>query len=407
MMEFTDGGVCAAEGFSASGIHCGIRKNKTKEDLALICSDVPCQGAGLFTRNQVKAAPVLLDMEVIRGDSFRAIIANSGIANACAPHDMENAVKMQKTAAEALGVKKEEVLVGSTGVIGMDLDVAPIEAGMPALIRSLSSGKDGSDHAAQAIMTTDTRKKELAVKVMIGGKKVHIGGIAKGSGMIHPNMGTMLCYLTTDCAIQKPLLQKALKTVCDRTFNRISVDGDTSTNDSLILLANGLAQNPEITEEGSDYDRFLEALLMLCTEMARRMAADGEGAKHLITCHVTECESEDKAELLAKSVIRSPLTKAAVFGCDANWGRVLCALGYSGASFDPGHVGIQFSSAAGTIDVCESGKGLPFDEVLAKKILEEPEVIINIQMGEGYDQATAWGCDLTYDYVRINGDYRT
>ena len=407
MIEFTDGGVCAAEGFSASGIHCGIRKNKTKEDLALICSDVPCQGAGLFTRNQVKAAPVLLDMEVIRGDSFRAIIANSGIANACAPHDMENALKMQKTAAEALGVKKEEVLVGSTGVIGMDLDVAPIEAGMPALIRSLSSGKDGSDHAAQAIMTTDTRKKELAVKVMIGGKKVHIGGIAKGSGMIHPNMGTMLCYLTTDCAIQKPLLQKALKTVCDRTFNRISVDGDTSTNDSLILLANGLAQNPEITEEGSDYDRFLEALLILCTEMARRMAADGEGAKHLITCHVTECESEDKAELLAKSVIRSPLTKAAVFGCDANWGRVLCALGYSGASFDPGHVGIQFSSAAGTIDVCESGKGLPFDEVLAKKILEEPEVIINIQMGEGYDQATAWGCDLTYDYVRINGDYRT
>ena len=407
MIEFTDGGVCAAEGFSASGIHCGIRKNKTKEDLALICSDVPCQGAGLFTRNQVKAAPVLLDMEVIRGDSFRAIIANSGIANACAPHDMENALKMQKTAAEALGVKKEEVLVGSTGVIGMDLDVAPIEAGMPALIRSLSSGKDGSDHAAQAIMTTDTRKKELAVKVIIGGKKVHIGGIVKGSGMIHPNMGTMLCYLTTDCAIQKPLLQKALKTVCDRTFNRISVDGDTSTNDSLILLANGLAQNPEITEEGTDYDRFLEALLILCTEMARRMAADGEGAKHLITCHVTECESEDKAELLAKSVIRSPLTKAAVFGCDANWGRVLCALGYSGASFDPGHVGIQFSSAAGTIDVCESGKGLPFDEVLAKKILEEPEVIINIQMGEGYDQATAWGCDLTYDYVRINGDYRT
>ncbi|MBR4455243.1 MAG: bifunctional glutamate N-acetyltransferase/amino-acid acetyltransferase ArgJ [Solobacterium sp.] len=407
MIEFTDGGVCAAEGFSASGIHCGIRKNKTKEDLALICSDVPCQGAGLFTRNQVKAAPVLLDMEVIRGDSFRAIIANSGIANACAPHDMENALKMQKTAAEALGVKKEEVLVGSTGVIGMDLDVAPIEAGMPALIRSLSSGKDGSDHAAQAIMTTDTRKKELAVKVIIGGKKVHIGGIAKGSGMIHPNMGTMLCYLTTDCAIQKPLLQKALKTVCDRTFNRISVDGDTSTNDSLILLANGLAQNPEITEEGTDYDRFLEALLILCTEMARRMAADGEGAKHLITCHVTECESEDKAELLAKSVIRSPLTKAAVFGCDANWGRVLCALGYSGASFDPGHVGIQFSSAAGTIEVCESGKGLPFDEVLAKKILEEPEVIIDIQMGEGYDQATAWGCDLTYDYVRINGDYRT
>ena len=406
-MKFTEGGVCAAKGFSASGMHCGIRRGKTKEDLSLICSKVPCQGAGLFTRNQVKAAPVLLDMETIKHGSFHAIIANSGIANACAPHAMENAKKMQKAAAAALGVEETSVLIGSTGVIGVDLDVSKIEAALPELIGLLAGTAEGSDKAAKGIMTTDTKKKELAVEFELDGKTVRLGGISKGSGMIHPNMGTMLCYLTTDCVISKPMLKQALKYVCDRTFNRISVDGDTSTNDSLIILANGCAGNIPIESEGTSFSLFCDALLMLCTEMARRMAADGEGASHLITCNVSECESEAKAETLAKSVICSPLTKAAVFGCDANWGRVLCALGYSGESFDVDSVDIQFASAAGTVDVCKDGKGLNFDEELAEAVLKEPEVIINVTMHEGTEHATCWGCDLTYDYVKINGDYRT
>ncbi len=271
----------------------------------------------------------------------------------------------------------------------------------------LKETAEGSDKAVRGIMTTDTKKKELAVEFELGGTTVRIGGIAKGSGMIHPNMGTMLGYLTTDCAISKAMLKQALKAVCDRTFNRISVDGDTSTNDSLIILANGCAGNNLIDSEGSDYEKFSQALMMLCTELARRMAADGEGASHLITCNVTECESEEKAETLAKSVIRSPLTKAAVFGCDANWGRVLCALGYSGADFDPELVDIQFASDAGTVDVCRQGKGLAFDEELAEAVLKEPEVIINVNMHEGNSSAVCWGCDLTYDYEKINGDYRT
>ena len=406
-MKFTDGGVCAAKGFSAAGMHCGIRRGKTKDDLSLICSKTPCQGAGLFTLNQVKAAPVLLDIETIRGEAFHAIIANSGIANACAPNAMENAVRMQKAAADALGILPGQVLIGSTGVIGVDLDVSKIEAALPELISLLRSDAAGSDKAAKGIMTTDTRKKELAVTVDLDGTAVTIGGIAKGSGMIHPNMGTMLCYLTTDCAITKPMLKQALKEVCAKTFNRISVDGDTSTNDSLIILANGCAGNAVIEAEGNAYAKFRDALMMLCTEIARRMAADGEGATHLITCNVSGCASEDKAEVLAKSVICSPLTKAAIFGCDANWGRVLCALGYSGESFEVGNVDIQFASEAGVVDVCKSGQGLPFDEENAKKVLSEPEVIINVDMHEGKQRATCWGCDLTYDYVKINGDYRT
>ncbi|MBQ1440240.1 MAG: bifunctional ornithine acetyltransferase/N-acetylglutamate synthase, partial [Solobacterium sp.] len=291
--------------------------------------------------------------------------------------------------------------------IGVDLDVSKIEAALPELIGLLAGTAEGSDKAAKGIMTTDTKKKELAVEFELDGKTVRLGGISKGSGMIHPNMGTMLCYLTTDCAISKPMLKQALKYVCDRTFNRISVDGDTSTNDSLIILANGCAGNTPIESEGTAFSLFCDALLMLCTEMARRMAADGEGASHLITCNVSECESEAKAETLAKSVICSPLTKAAVFGCDANWGRVLCALGYSGESFDVDSVDIQFASAAGTVDVCKDGKGLNFDEELAEAVLKEPEVIINVTMHEGTEHATCWGCDLTYDYVKINGDYRT
>ncbi|MBQ9327499.1 MAG: bifunctional glutamate N-acetyltransferase/amino-acid acetyltransferase ArgJ [Solobacterium sp.] len=406
-MKWIEGGVCAPNGFKAGGIHCGIRNGKDKEDLALIYSSEPCVGAGLFTRNRVKAAPVKLDQKTIRNDSFHAIIANSGIANACAPHDYENAVAMQNAAAKALGIAPETVLVGSTGVIGKDLDVSKIEAGLPALIEALKADGSGSDKAAKAIMTTDTRKKELAVEVELDGTTVHIGGISKGSGMIHPNMGTMLCYLTTDASIKKELLQKALKTVCDRSFNRISVDGDTSTNDSLLILANGLAGNPEIKEESEAFARFTEALEALCVELARRMAADGEGASHLITCTVFHCLGEPRAEILAKSVIRSPLTKAAIFGTDANWGRVLCALGYAGEEFDQDQVTISFRSSYGEIMVCQNGKGLEFDEVLAKAILSEDEVEILVDMNEGEESVTCWGCDLTYDYVKINGDYRT
>ena len=406
-MEWKEGGIIAAKGFRAAGMNAGIRPGKTKNDLALIVSDSLCTAAGLFTRNKVKAAPVLLDIETVKSGKAKAIIANSGIANACAPHDMENALKMQKAAADALGIDQSEVLVGSTGVIGVDLNVAAIENAMPELISLLSDEASGSDEAAKAIMTTDTVKKEQAVSFELDGKTVTIGGISKGSGMIHPNMGTMLCYLTTDCAIDAVTLKKTLKEVCDVTFNRISVDGDTSTNDSLIILANGTAGNTPVEEGSADYDIFKDALKSLCTDLARRMAADGEGAKHLITCKVSECESEEKAELLAKSVIGSSLTKAAVFGCDANWGRVLCALGYSGADFDPLKTDIAFVSEAGCVTVCKDGKGLAFDEDLALKVLQEAEVIIDVNLHEGNEEATCWGCDLTYDYVKINGDYRT
>lgn len=406
-MEWKEGGITAAKGFRAAGMNAGIRPGKTKNDLALIVSDSLCTAAGLFTRNKVKAAPVLLDIETVKSGKAKAIIANSGIANACAPHDMENALKMQKAAADALGIDQSEVLVGSTGVIGIDLNVAAIENALPELISLLSDEASGSDEAAKAIMTTDTVKKEQAVSFELDGKTVTIGGISKGSGMIHPNMGTMLCYLTTDCAIDAVTLKKALKEVCDVTFNRISVDGDTSTNDSLIILANGTAGNAPVEEGSGSYDIFKDALKSLCTDLARRMAADGEGAKHLITCKVSECESEEKAELLAKSVIGSSLTKAAVFGCDANWGRVLCALGYSGADFDPLKTDIAFVSEAGCVPVCKDGKGLAFDEDLALKVLQEAEVIIDVNLHEGNEEATCWGCDLTYDYVKINGDYRT
>ncbi|MBO7703494.1 MAG: bifunctional ornithine acetyltransferase/N-acetylglutamate synthase [Solobacterium sp.] len=406
-MKRIEGGVTAAKGFLAGGIHAGIRAGRTKRDLGLIFSEAPCAAAGLFTRNQVKADPVLLDMETLKDPHARAIIANSGIANACAPNGMVHAREMQAIAAEALGIPNEEVLVGSTGVIGMELFTEAIANGISELKASLSDGPEGSDACAEAIMTTDTVKKEFAVEFELDGTPVRIGGISKGSGMIHPNMGTMLAYLTTDCAIDCGLLKKALKQVCDKTFNRISVDGDTSTNDSLIILANGRAENDVISEEGSAFDAFKEALEAVCTLLARTMAKDGEGAKHLITCTVRHAESEAKAERLAKAVIGSSLTKAAIFGCDANWGRVLCALGYSGETFDPETVDIRFESNAGVIDVCRDGKGLPFDEALAKKILSEEEVIIDADMKEGDSEVTCWGCDLTYDYVKINGDYRT
>jgi len=408
MLKYIEGGVCAAQGFRAAGIHVGVKTHAAwKKDVALIVSDVDCAAAAMFTTNVVKAAPIHVDRKHLADGKARAIVANSGNANACAPQGEENAIKMCAAAAKAIGCPPEDVLVSSTGVIGQTLKVQVIEEGMPALYEALEHSVEASDAAAHAIMTTDTVKKEVAVETVIGGKTVRMGGIAKGSGMIHPNMGTMLCFLTTDCAISPVMIRAALKEVVSKTFNRISVDGDTSTNDSCIVLANGLAGNAEITEQGVDYQAFTEALMTLCTELARKMAADGEGAKHLITCTVTGAADEKTAETVARSVISSTLTKAAIFGADANWGRVLCAMGYSGAEFDPEAVDVAFASAAGEIAVCEQGRGLPFDEDLAKKILTEHDVEIRISMGAGSGAATCWGCDITYDYIKINGDYRT
>ena len=408
MLKFIDGGVCAAQGFKAAGIHVGVKTHANwKKDVALIVSDVDCAASAVFTKNVVKAAPIHVDRDHLADGKARAIIANSGNANACAPHGEENAVKMCQAAAKAIGCKAEDVLVSSTGVIGQTLNVKVIEDGVPELYSALAATPEASDAAAHAIMTTDTVKKEVAVETTVGGKTVRMGGIAKGSGMIHPNMGTMLCFLTTDCAISPEMIRTALLETVNVSFNRISVDGDTSTNDSCMVLANGLAGNETITEKGEDYAAFLEALQALCTELAKKMASDGEGAKHLITCTVKGAADEAQAETVSKSVISSTLTKAAIFGADANWGRVLCAMGYSGAEFDPDKVDVHFTSAAGDIAVCEKGRGLDFDEELAKKILTEHDVEINITMGEGDAACTCWGCDITYDYIKINGDYRT
>ena len=408
MLHFIEGGVCAAQGFRAAGIHVGVKTHAAwKKDLALIASDVDCAAAAVFTKNMVKAAPIHVDRVHLADGKARAIIANSGNANACAPQGEENAERMCAAAAQAIGCKPEDVLVSSTGVIGQTLNIQVIEDGVPSLYAALDRSDAASDAAAHAIMTTDTVKKEVAVETTIGGKTVRMGGIAKGSGMIHPNMGTMLCFLTTDCAISPEMIKAALLETVRVSFNRVSVDGDTSTNDSCIVLANGLAGNAPITEQGADYDAFVEALRALCVELAQRIASDGEGARHLITCTVTGAADEAQAETVAGSVISSTLTKAAIFGADANWGRVLCAMGYSGAEFDPEKVDVSFASAAGTVQVCAQGRGLDFDEELTKKILTEHDVTIAITMGEGDGSCTCWGCDITYDYIKINGDYRT
>ena len=408
MCEMISGGVCAAQGFRAAGLHVGVKThNVNKKDVALIVSDAPCAAAAMFTKNVVQAAPIHVTRAHLAAGRVRAVIANSGNANACAPHGEENAERMCAAAASALGCAPEEVLVASTGVIGQTLKVDVIEKGVPELFGLLERSDGASDAAAHAIMTTDTVKKECAAEVIIGGKTVRIGGIAKGSGMIHPNMGTMLCFLTTDCAISRERLLEALGEVVRTTFNRISVDGDTSTNDTCCILANGLAGNPEITSRGDAYVDFVMKLHEVCYHLARQMAKDGEGAKHLITCTVRGARSEEQAETISKSVISSTLTKAAIFGCDANWGRVLCAMGYSGEKFDPERVDVTFGSEAGEILVCQNGRGLDFDEDMAKKILTEDEVEIEIRMAEGDESCTCWGCDITYDYIKINGDYRT
>ena len=408
MLKFIDGGVCAAQGFRAAGIHVGVKTHATwKKDVALIVSDVECAAAGVFTKNVVKSAPIHVTKAHLVNGKARAVIANSGNANACAPQGEENAEKMCAAAAKAIGCAPEDMVVASTGVIGQTLNISVIEEGMPALYAALARSDEASDAAAHAIMTTDTVKKEVAVETVIGGKTVRMGGIAKGSGMIHPNMGTMLCFLTTDCAISPEMIKTALLETVNVSFNRISVDGDTSTNDTCCVLANGLAGNALITEKGEDYDAFLEALQALCVTLAKKMASDGEGARHLLTCTVSGAKEEAQAETIAKSVISSTLTKAAIFGADANWGRVLCAMGYSGAEFDPETVDVSFASAAGEIAVCEKGRGLDFDEDLAKKILTEHDVEILVDLHSGSAQCTCWGCDITYDYIKINGDYRT
>ena len=408
MLNFIEGGVCAAQGFRAGGIHVGVKTHaEWKKDMAMIVSDVDCACAAVYTKNAVKAAHIHVDKAHLADGKARAAVINSGNANACAPHGEENAERVCAAAAKAVGCPAEDVVCAATGVIGQTLNVAVMEAGMPDLYAAVEASAAGSDAAAHAIMTTDTVKKEAAVETTVGGKTVRMGGIAKGSGMIHPNMGTMLCFLTTDCAISPEMIRTALLETVNVSFNRISVDGDTSTNDTCCVLANGLAGNPVITEKGPDYEAFLAALQALCVEMARKMASDGEGATHLITCTVTGAASEQSAETISKSVIGSALTKAAIFGADANWGRVLCAMGYSGEDFDPDKVDISFVSDAGSVQVCAKGRGLDFDEALAKKVLTEHDVTIAITMGEGAASCTCWGCDLTYDYVKINGDYRT
>jgi glutamate N-acetyltransferase/amino-acid N-acetyltransferase len=405
MMKYIDGGVCAAKGFLASGIHCGIRKNRDKRDLSLIYSEKQCSAAAVYTQNLVKGAPIEVTRDNISDGYARAVICNSGNANTCNANGREVAEDTCRILADKLGISPKDVVVASTGVIGLPLDITPIAEGIPALISGLS--EDGCDNAAEGIMTTDTKKKEVAVEFEAGGAVCKIGGIAKGSGMIHPNMATMLVFITTDAAISPDMLKKALSGDIRKTFNMLSIDGDTSTNDMVAVLANGMAGNPMITEEDEDFRRFEKALNAVTVGLCRMIAADGEGATKLLECRVTGAGTESAAKQVAKSVICSSLLKAAMFGADANWGRVLCAIGYSGAAVDVDTIGVSFRSRAGEIEVCRNGAGVGFSEELAKTILLEDEIEILVDLGAGGYSAVAWGCDLTYDYVKINGDYRT
>lgn len=404
MIKIIEGGVCAAKGFTAGGVHCGIRKNKSKKDLALIFSEVPCNTACVYTTNLVKGAPLVVTKENIKDGKAQAVICNSGNANTCNLGGEEVAKEMCDLVAETMGIKAEDVVVASTGVIGQPLGITPIALSMAELKGSL--GND-SVSANQAIMTTDTKEKSATVSFEVDGKVCHMGGIAKGSGMIHPNMATMLVFITTDCAISADMLQKALSSDIQDTFNMVSVDGDTSTNDMVTVMANGLAGNEEITSEGEGFSEFMCALNSVTMALCKMIAGDGEGATKLLECKVTSAKTKAAAKTVAKSVICSSLFKAAMFGADANWGRVLCAIGYSGADVDVTKVGVSFSSAKGEIVVCENGRGVDFSEEKAKEILLEEEICVNISLGDGSEEATAWGCDLTYDYVKINGDYRT
>ena len=404
-MKEVSGGVCAAKGFTANGIHCGIRKNQSKKDLALIFSAVPASAAAVYTTNLVKGAPLTVTKRHLANGTAQAVICNSGNANTCNANGIEIAEAMSALAAKQLGISPDDIVVASTGVIGQPLSVEPIAAALPQLALGLSA--DGSSAAAEGIMTTDTVKKEVAVEFSLGGKLCRIGGIAKGSGMIHPNMATMLVFLTTDVSIAPDMLQKALSGDIADTFNMVSIDGDTSTNDMVTVLANGLAGNETITGEGEDFSSFMKALNSVTIALCRKIAGDGEGATKLLECRVCGAADLNTAKTVAKSVICSSLLKAAMFGADANWGRVLCAIGYSGAKVDVNKVDVSFRSVSGEILVCRDGAGVDFSEEKAKEILLQREIEILVALHSGDASATAWGCDLTYDYVKINGDYRT
>ncbi|MCI8388603.1 MAG: bifunctional glutamate N-acetyltransferase/amino-acid acetyltransferase ArgJ [Clostridiales bacterium] len=402
-----DGGVCAAKGFKATGIHAGLRKNKDKLDLALICAEKECNAAGVFTTNRVFAAPVGVTRAHLKNGKARAAICNSGNANACCTDGYEKAEATCAALAEKLGIQADDVIVASTGVIGVSLPIEPLVAGIPTLIDTLSDDCDASDRAASAIMTTDTKKKEFAFEMQLGDKIARIGGICKGSGMIQPNMATMLCFITTDANISSEMLQKALSEVICDTFNMVSVDGDTSTNDMVTVMASGLAGNDEIAADCTEFEVFKSALKLICTKLCTAIAADGEGATKLIECDIRNFSDSNGARVLAKSVINSSLVKTAMFGADANWGRVLCALGYAGLDIDTSKIDVKFISDAGEILVCENGCGYPFSEEKAKDILLRDSITIDVDMKSGDKSAKAWGCDLSYEYVHINGDYRS
>lgn len=404
-MKTINGSICAAKGFSASGVHCGIRKNRTKKDITLIYSEKKANAAAVYTTNLVKGAPLIVTKSHLIDGKAQAVICNSGNANTCNANGVEIAEKMSAMTAAALNISADDIVVASTGVIGQMLNLEPISEGIPKLVSSLS--KDGGADAAEGIMTTDTILKEIAVEFEIDGKICRMGGIAKGSGMIHPNMATMLVFITTDVAISSEMLQKALSTDIQNTFNMISIDGDTSTNDMVTVLANGMAQNSKITSDGENFDKFMKALNTVNVYLCKMIAADGEGATKLLECSVSGAKDVNTAKKVAKSVVCSSLLKAAMFGADANWGRVLCAIGYSGADVDVSKIGVSFKSCKGEIEVCKNGAGVEFSEEKAKEILLEKEIEIAVSLNEGEALSKAWGCDLTYDYVKINGDYRT
>lgn len=409
LKQFTniDGGVCAPQGFAASGVHCGIRKNKTKKDLALIVADVPCATACVYTTNLVKGAPILVTKKNVANGYSQAVIVNSGNANTCNANGVEIAEGMCALVEKHCGVKASDVVVASTGVIGQTLSLDPIAGGMDELVKGLDKSAAASLSAAEAIMTTDTVSKEIAYEFKLGGVSCKIGAICKGVGMLCPNMATMLMFVTTDVAITPELLQKALSKDVKDSLNMVSVDRDTSTNDTLCVMASGLAGNALISETNADYEKFCRALHAVTSQMCRKIAADGEGATKLIECKVSGAKSKKDARLVAKSVVCSNLLKAAIFGADANWGRVLCAIGYSGANVDVDKIGVSFRSAAGEIEVCKDGRGVPFSEEIAKKVLLEKEIEILVELNDGNYSSVGWGCDLTYEYVHINGDYRS
>ncbi|MFA9397418.1 MAG: bifunctional glutamate N-acetyltransferase/amino-acid acetyltransferase ArgJ [Clostridiaceae bacterium] len=405
-MKIINGGVTAPKGFTAVGIYAGLKKNPNKKDMALIYSECICECAGVYTSNKVKGEPLKITMEHLEDGKAQAVIINSGNANTCTGIEgLENARKMTKLTAEGLNIKEKDVIVASTGVIGMQLDMGKIENGIKDIVNKPT--KQGYITAREAIMTTDTVKKDISIEIEIDGKKVVIGAMAKGSGMIHPNMCTMLSFITTDINIDASLLKQSLKESADISYNRISIDGDTSTNDMVVILANGMAENEKIVEKDSNYKLFKDALDFLNTEMAKKVAADGEGATKLIETKVIGAKTKEEAANISKTVTASSLVKTAMFGSDANWGRILCAIGYSGEEIDPDKVDISFESGKGYIDVCEKGVPLDFSEETAKKILGEHDITIWIDLHEGQEEATTWGCDLSYEYVRINGDYRS